>query len=68
MDGSRDYPTKKSKSDKDKYHGITHMWNLILSKFLWKNDVNELIYQTETDSQIFKKIYDHQRRNVEAEG
>ena len=44
------------------------MWNLILSKFLWKNDVNELIYQTETDSQIFKKIYDHQRRNVEAEG
>ena len=44
------------------------MWNLILSKFLWKNDVNELIYQTETDSQIFEKIYDHQRRNVEAEG
>ena len=28
------------KSDKDKYHGITYMWNL-------KYDVNELKYKTE---------------------
>ena len=27
MDGSRDYHTKWSKSEKDKYH-ITYMWNL----------------------------------------
>ena len=30
-------------------YDITHMWNLIL-----KNDTNELIYKTETDSQIQK--------------
>ena len=44
MVGPRDYHTKWSKSGKDKYHMITHMWNL-------KNDTNELIYKTETDSQ-----------------
>ena len=32
-----------SQSEKDKYHIITNMWNL-------KNDTNELIYITETDS------------------
>ena len=32
-----------SKSDKDKYH-IIFMWNL-------KNNTNELLYKTETDSQ-----------------
>ena len=28
IDGLRDYHTKWSKSDKDKYHDITYMWNL----------------------------------------
>ena len=28
MDGRRDYHTKWSKSEKDKYHMISHMWNL----------------------------------------
>ena len=35
------------KSEKDKYD-ITHMWNLIL------NDINELIYKSETDSLTLK--------------
>ena len=48
MDGPRDYHTKWSKSDKDKYHDITSLWNLI------KNDTDELIYKTETDSQMLK--------------
>ena len=30
-----------------------------------KNDTNELIYKIETESQIFKKMYGYQRRNVE---
>ena len=44
MDGPRDYHTKWSKSDKDKYYMISHMWNL-------KNGTTELIYKTEIDSQ-----------------
>ena len=44
MDGPRDYHTKWSKSDKDKY-----MISLIPG--IWKNDTSELIYKTETDSQ-----------------
>ena len=36
-----------SQSEKDKYHDITYMWNL-------KNDTNELIYNTEIDSQTWK--------------
>ena len=28
MDGPRDYHTKWSKSDEDKYGDITYMWNL----------------------------------------
>ena len=32
------------KSEKDKYHGMAHMWNI-------KNDTKELIYKTEKDSQ-----------------
>ena len=56
MDGPRDYHTK---SEKDKYYNdITHMQNLI---FL--NDTNELIYKTETDSQI-SKPYGYQRGNM----
>ena len=46
MDGPRDYRTKWSKSDRERQisYDITYMWNL-------KNDTNELIYQTDTDSQ-----------------
>ena len=45
MNGPTDYLTKWSKSDKDKYlHDITYMWNL-------KNNTNEFIYKTETDTQ-----------------
>ena len=43
MDRVRDYHTKWSKSKKDKYC-ISLMWIL-------KNDTNELIYRTETDSE-----------------
>ena len=44
MDGPRDYHTKGSKTEKDKYHDITYIGIL-------KNDTNEFIYKTETDSQ-----------------
>ena len=46
MDGPRDYHTKWSKSKRERQipYDITHMWNL-------KYDTNELIYETETDSQ-----------------
>ena len=33
-----------SQKEKDKYHMISHMWNL-------KYDTNELMYETETDPQ-----------------
>ena len=47
MDGHRDYPTKWSKSDRERQipYDITYMWNL-------KNNTNEFIYKTETDSQM----------------
>ena len=50
MDGSRDYHTKRSKSDRERQisYDITYMWNLK------KNDTNELIYKTETDSHTLK--------------
>jgi len=35
---------QESQTEKDKYHMISHLWNL-------KYDTNELIYKTETDSQ-----------------
>ena len=35
-----------SQTEKEKYHMISHMWTLK------KNDTNELIYKTETDSEI----------------
>ena len=44
MDGSRDYHTKQSKSERKIPYNITYMWNL-------RYDMNELIYNTETDSQ-----------------
>ena len=46
MDGPRDYYTKRSKSDKDKYH-ITYKQDL-------KNDGNEFVYKTEIASQTQK--------------
>ena len=47
MDKPRDYHTKWSKSDRERQisYEITYMWNL-------KYDTNELIHETETDSQI----------------
>ena len=39
-----------SQTEKDKYHyDITYMWNLK------RNDTNELIYETETDSQTSRR-------------
>ena len=46
MDGPTEYHTMWSKSDKDKYHMIS-----LIRRILKKNDTNELIYKTETDSQ-----------------
>ena len=36
-----------NQTEKDKYHDVTYIWNL-------KYDTNELIYETETDSQTQK--------------
>ena len=46
VDGTRDYHTKWSKSEREKQilYDITYMWNL-------KYDTNELISKTERDSQ-----------------
>ena len=46
MDGPRDYHTKWSKSERERQipYDIAYMWTL-------KYDTNELIYETETDSQ-----------------
>ena len=46
MDGTRDYHTKWSKSDRERQipYDITYMWNL-------KYDTNILNYKTEIDSQ-----------------
>ena len=45
--GLRGYHTKRSKSERERQvlYGIIYMWNL-------RNDTNEHIYETETDSQI----------------
>ena len=45
-------------SEKQMSYDIAYMWNLK------KNDTNELIYKTETDSQTYRMIYDYQRGNV----
>ena len=45
MDGPRDYHIKWRKTDKDKYHMISLICGIL------KNDTNELIYETERDSQ-----------------
>ena len=45
MDGPRDDHTKRSKSERHRYHVITtYIWNV-------KYDTDELIYETERDSQ-----------------
>ena len=46
MDGPRDYHIKQSKSERERQisYDITYVWTL-------KYDTNELIYETETDSQ-----------------
>ena len=45
MDGTRDYHTEWSKSEKEVSYDITYMWNLKTK------DTNELIYKIKTDSQ-----------------
>ena len=45
--GPRDYYAKWIKSDKDKYHDITYLWNL-------KYGTNEHIYSSGTDSQTLR--------------
>ena len=49
MNATRDDHSKWSKSKRERQipYDITYMWNL-------KNDTNELIYKTETDSQDLK--------------
>ena len=46
MDRPRDYHIKRSQSERERQipYDITYLWNL-------KYDTNELIYETETDSQ-----------------
>ena len=51
MDGHRNYHTKWSNSDKDKYHTLS------LRCELKKNGTNELIYETETDSDFKTNLY-----------
>ena len=48
MDESRDYHTKWRQKEKDKDHMLS------LTCEILKNDTHELIYKTETDSQIQK--------------
>ena len=43
---TRDYHTKWSKSDKDKYHDITNMWNLRGYKWIYLQNRNRLQKQT----------------------
>ena len=49
MDGPRDYLTKWNKSDRERQISYTSLTCGIL-----KNDTNELIYKTGTDSQTLK--------------
>ena len=44
MNGPREYHNKLSKSEKNKYYDTSYMWNL-------KNDTNEFIYKTESQTQ-----------------
>ena len=49
MDGPRDYHTKWSQTEKDKYH-------MILTSEILKKNTNELIYKTETLTEIDDKF------------
>ena len=46
MNGPRDYHTKWSQTEKDEYHMISLICGIE------KNDINELIYKIEIDSDI----------------
>ena len=50
--------TKLSQSENDKYH-------LLLICEIWKNDTNDLVYETETDYKLWKQTYGYQRGKVE---
>ena len=50
MGGPREYHTKWSKSEKNKYYIITCMWNL-------KNNTIEFIYKTETGLKQNKNLW-----------
>ena len=64
MDGPRDHQTKRTKSDiKANITYITHMWNLI-----FKNNTNELLYKTETDSTGFKNKFSVTKGEMWGEG
>ena len=49
-DRPTDYHTKWSESEKDRYHMISLLCGIL------KNDTNEFIYKTETDSDIKNKF------------
>ena len=48
MDGPRDYHIKRSEWEKDKYHMISLIWEILIK------DTNKLIHKTEIDSQTSK--------------
>ena len=50
-----------SHTEKDKYHMISHMWNL-------KSDTSELIYKTEIDSQTKTYAYQGEREGTDKLG
>ena len=56
VDGLGGHYAKWSKPDRERQilYDITYMWNL-------KINTNELIYKTETDSQMWKITYGYQR-------
>ena len=55
MERPRDYHSKWSKSEKDKYHMISFICGVL------KSDTNELIYKIETHRHR-KQTYDYQRQ------
>ena len=62
MDGPRDCHTEWGKSDRERQisYDITYMWYL-------KNNTNEYIYKTETDSQT-QETYGYQKGKGGREG
>ena len=48
MDGPRNYHTNRSKSEKDKYHEITNIWNQIL------NMIQKNLFTKQKQSQRFR--------------